>query len=39
LTAFGHRVVQRYLSIEAKAQAAADLDALAAAALKPPLDC
>jgi molybdate transport system regulatory protein len=41
LTALGHRVVQRYRSIEAKAHvaAAADLDALAAAALKPPLDC
>jgi molybdate transport system regulatory protein len=41
LTTFGHRVVQRYRSIEAKAQvaAAADLNALAAAALKSPLDC
>jgi molybdate transport system regulatory protein len=41
LTPFGHRVVQRYRSIEAKAHAAAadDLDALAAATLKPPLDC
>ncbi len=41
LTPFGHRVVQRYRSIEAKAAAAAaaDLDALAAATLKSPLDC
>jgi molybdate transport system regulatory protein len=41
LTRFGHRVVQRYRAIEAKAQAAAaaDLDALAAATLKSPLDC
>jgi molybdate transport system regulatory protein len=41
LTPFGHRVVQRYRSIEAKAHAAAaaDLDALAAATLKSPLDC
>ena len=41
LTPFGHRVVERYRSIEAKAHAAAaaDLDALAAATLKPPLDC
>ena len=41
LTAFGHRVVEWYRSIEAKAHAAAaaDLDALAAARLKPPLDC
>ena len=41
LTPFGHRVVQRYRAIEAKAHAAgaADLDALAAAALKSPLDC
>ncbi|MGA7865941.1 MAG: LysR family transcriptional regulator [Stellaceae bacterium] len=37
LTRFGHCVVQRYRSIEAKA--AADLDALAAATLKSPLDC
>jgi molybdate transport system regulatory protein len=41
LTRFGHRVVQRYRAIEAKAHAAAaaDLDALAAATLKSPLDC
>jgi molybdate transport repressor ModE-like protein len=41
LTAFGHRVVRRYRAIEARAHvaAAADLDALAAAALKSPLDC
>jgi len=39
LTAFGHRVVERYRSIEANAHAAADLDALAEATLKPPLDC
>jgi molybdopterin-binding protein/molybdate transport repressor ModE-like protein len=40
LTAFGHRIVERYRSIEAKAHAAAaaDLDALAAVTLKPPLD-
>jgi molybdate transport system regulatory protein len=40
LTQFGHRVVERYRSIEAKAHpAAADLDALASATLKPPPDC
>ena len=41
LTHFGHRVVERYRSIEAKAHAAAaaDLDALASAMLKPPPDC
>ncbi len=41
LTPFGHRVVERYRTIEAKAHAAAaaDLDALAAATLKFPLDC
>jgi molybdate transport system regulatory protein len=41
LTVFGHRVVERYRAIEAKAHAAAaaDLDALAAATLKSPLDC
>ena len=41
LTRFGHRVVERYRAIEAKAHAAAaaDLDALAAATLKSPLDC
>ena len=41
LTRFGHRVVQRYRAIEAKAHAAAaaDLDALAAATLKSRLDC
>jgi molybdate transport system regulatory protein len=41
LTSFGHRVVERYRAIEAKAHAAAaaDLDALAAATLKSPLDC
>jgi molybdate transport system regulatory protein len=41
LTALGHRVVERYRSIEAKAHAAAaaDLDALASATLKPPPDC
>ena len=41
LTPFGHRVVQRYRSIEAKAHAAtaADLDALAAVTLKSSLDC
>jgi|SRR5271166_7188095 len=41
LTPFGHRVVQRYRSIERKAHAAvaADLDALAAATLKSQSDC
>ena len=41
LTHFGHRVVERYRSIEAKAHAAAaaDLDALASAMPKPPPDC
>jgi molybdate transport system regulatory protein len=41
LAAFGHRIVERYRSIEAKAHAAAaaDLDARAAATLMPPLDC
>jgi molybdate transport system regulatory protein len=41
LTQCGHRVVERYRSIEAKAHAAAaaDLDALASAMLKPPPDC
>ena len=41
LTVFGHRVVERYRAIEAKAHAAAaaDLDALAAATLRSPLDC
>jgi molybdate transport system regulatory protein len=40
LTQFGHRVVQRYRSIEVKAHdaVAAELDALAAAALKSPPD-
>ena len=33
-----HRVVKRYRAIEAKAHAAADLDALAAVTLKSPLD-
>ena len=41
LTPFGHRVVERYRSIGAKAHAAAaaDLDALAAATLKSRVDC
>jgi len=41
LTLFGHRVVQQYRSIERKAHIAVadDLDALAAATAKSPLDC
>lgn len=41
LTPFGRRVVERYRSIEAKAHAAAavDLDALAAATPKSPINC